>query len=87
MADLDSPESTRGAVVYDVHQVRKAWPHLLDDDGRRLFDRVEVSDDDTLRADNPHAIYTAQCDVDDFAPFLSAAARAALHKHRLPLVN
>ncbi|AGO85853.1 hypothetical protein psal_cds_1417 [Pandoravirus salinus] len=91
MVDLESPESKRGAVVYDLHQVRAMWPHLLADrDWLRLFDRVKVTkkSDDSLRAtaaavDYQHTIYTAKRDVADFAPFLSAAARADIHMQQL----
>ncbi|AVK74441.1 hypothetical protein pqer_cds_1180 [Pandoravirus quercus] len=83
MVDLASPELTRGAVVYDVHQVRQAWPYLLDDDADwvDLFNRVKVteSDDNTCA----HVLYTARRDVGDFDAFLSAAARADLYKQRL----
>lgn len=88
MVDLESPESNkRGAVVYDLCQVRDMWPHLLADrNWTRLFDRVKVTkSDDALHAaaDYQHTIYTAKRDVGDFNAFLSAAARADLHMQQL----
>ncbi|AVK75614.1 hypothetical protein pneo_cds_7 [Pandoravirus neocaledonia] len=85
MIDLKSPTSERGAVVYDIHQLQHAWPLLLaNPNWTRLFHRTKApKSHDGVHIDHTHTIYTAKRDVDDFALFLSASARADLHMQRL----